>query len=140
MVNPYEGGGIDTLKAKAAYTSNGNFGIGSSYENIVKIIGEASNQTTVPMDEGISLTSCVYVGDNAEMILTFMWVDDSGINSAALTSVSWIATTIGTELHAQEGIELFEKYNKTKHEQIDQPIDDGEEIPTESTEQTGAYE
>ena len=106
-VNPYEGG-LDTLKTNASYTSDGYFGIGSTHSYIENIIGKANSETTTPMIMGINLTNCVYIGENAEMIMTFMWNNDDGIDTATLTSIDWIATKISSDLHTQEGIDFFE--------------------------------
>lgn len=107
QVNPYEGG-LDVLQ-KDAYDSDGQFGIGSSYKHTTSIIGNAFEETTESMND-INWTTCIYVGDNATLILSFTWFADDDVESAVLTAIDWIAADVRAELQAQDDIHLFEGY------------------------------
>jgi hypothetical protein len=106
-INPYEGG-IEILKTDA-YFSEGTFGIGSSYEYVVGLIGEPTAILTEDIGD-VNSSTCIYTAENAEMILSFMWFEQDGVESAVITSIDWIPTTIRSILHTQPGIERFEGY------------------------------
>lgn len=98
--NIYEGG-LETLKDLATYVPGDSFGVGSTYSHINNIIGEPTNSFSDRAADGTNLTTCVYISDDVEMILSYCWFEKDGIESAVLTSIDWMPTTVRDALSAQ---------------------------------------
>ena len=114
--NPYEGG-FDEMIAASEYV-DGLFGIGSKYSAVTNIIGDTEDIVTEQFGDGVRGATCIYVAEDVELILTFMWFDADGIDSAILTSINWIPTSVRTVLHSQD-IQSFENYNNIFSDHVD---------------------
>jgi len=108
--NPHEEGGLKTLSETAPYATDKNFGLGSTYEQVMSVIGEPNDVFTDSVGDGLNSTTCVYVSETAEMILTFMWFEEDGQDTAALMTINWLPMQIREMLHTQEGIQDFVRY------------------------------
>jgi hypothetical protein len=108
--NIYEGG-LNELTGAAKFSTQ-SFGIGSTYRHVSNLIGEPTNVLAEDWDEMIHAAMCIYVANDAELLLTFVWDADKSQDEAILIEINWIPTTVRTILRSQETLSTFENYNK----------------------------
>ena len=103
FVDPYSDD-LNTLMAESQYPFEDSFGIGSTYEQVIGVLGEPSSCFIEP-SEDVNTTRIIYKTDKTKMILTFSWVgscyeietdgetqieyDDEAMKYAVLTSLEW---------------------------------------------------
>lgn len=98
VANTYEGDGLDFVR-QASEHSGDKFGIGSTYEDVIKLIGEPDNKWTEQADTNLMASTCVFIEDNAELMLVFAHMDTEDDAKAVLTSVIWTPTKLKEALH-----------------------------------------
>ena len=104
-------GGIDTLVNEANY-EDGFWGIGSKYSVVKNAIGEGT-VTLIQEQYELNISTVLYTCDNATLLLTVNWFDDSDIYSGIVTDIEWEASAAKNILRGQDNLERFNGYNDT---------------------------
>lgn len=106
-VNPYEGG-FEILKNTANTYGENRVGIGNTYSDVNKLLGNALSETSEQMDD-ITMYTCVYASEHSQVMFSFMSISDDREN-AVMTSIEWTPIKIRAQLHTQDNIEYFDGY------------------------------
>ena len=133
--NVFVNNGMSHVVENAAYKTDDAFGIGSTYEYVNKIVGDCTNKFDTVMEDGITTTTYIYIGENVEMTLVFTRMSNDAENSGVLTTITWTPTAIKEALHMNIVNDPLHGVDAPgTHDAIVVP--DGDGLENESTEPT----
>lgn len=106
--NPYEGS-IAQISNAAEY-SDGEVGIGSSYEDVVSILGKPTNTDEFDSGTGYKNVILTYGTAQTRLVIELSLMNSNDKNEAIVTGIDWLAMAVKDELRTQDGIENFVGY------------------------------
>jgi hypothetical protein len=105
ITNVLEDNGME-LKGLSSAIGSLEFGFGSTYNHVLKLIGKP--ETTVTDDSGdFNIATAFYNNQNASMTLVFSYPKDGKIEDGVLTSIYWKPLEVCSILHSQPNIYTF---------------------------------
>lgn len=99
-----------TQIASANDYKEGEVGIGSTYDDVIAVLGNPSNVDS--FDSGIGYKNIIlsYGSEKSRLVVEFTLKDSDSQDKAIVTGLDWLAMAVKDELRMQPGIETFVGY------------------------------